>query len=188
MSEVPAKTNKDIDFKHYKSVLDKRAEKMARKKETGNESEILYQIIVTQIGNEEFGIPFEHLSGITKVPPIVRFPGLPDWMKGIANIKGLLIGVVDLAEMFGINSKKCDYLAVVESKDGKLGVLIDEIGEFKLVTADFIAESFREYTRESGHPILAITKDMITILDIDHMARDSIIDIKDDFRNMRFEN
>lgn len=62
------------------------------------------------------------------LPPIVsRLPHTPEWLLGIANVRGALVPVVDLTLAFGLErySDRRAYLLISGSGESALGLLVD---------------------------------------------------------------
>ena len=166
-----------METRHFDAVLAARAEKMARRSPKRLQTEDKTLITVVNVGAERFGVPTRHLTCIIKSPAISGMPGLPAWLKGVCQIRGELVAVVDIAVWFGLAKKsRGDYMAVVESKKRKLGLLIDVVGGFREVGASEIAETFGGASM-GNHPIFATTKDITTILDVPKLFdnRDMVI-------------
>ena len=60
-------------------------------------------------------------------PPITRLPNLPAWMRGLTNVRGTLIPVVDLAAAFGVEHETAlpEYLLIMGAGENALGLLVD---------------------------------------------------------------
>src|SRR5688572_6581503 len=59
-------------------------------------------LIVFRLGEEEFGIRIEQVKEVTITPEIARMPKTPDFIKGVANVRGDIIAIMDLEERFKI--------------------------------------------------------------------------------------
>jgi len=70
---------------------------------------------------------------------ITRVPGSTGWMKGLANIRGDLLPVVDLQEFFGaktINRNKAARMLVVRSRGLECGLLVPSVQGIKYFDED----------------------------------------------------
>jgi len=89
------------------------------------------QLIVFRLGDEEYGLQIGQIKEVVPTPHITRLPQTPPYVKGVANIRGNIIAVVDLEEKFGLNhvSEKTtnNYTLVVESDQIKMGILVREL-------------------------------------------------------------
>lgn len=115
---------------------------MTTEKETGNEkkSQDTFQIIVFKLGQEEYGLQIDQIKEVVITPGITRMPQTPPYIKGVANIRGNIIAIIDLEEKF--NLKRNDnqdttnnYTLVVESDDMKVGILVREVPNTLTISA-----------------------------------------------------
>jgi len=79
----------------------------------------------------QFVAPMEHVSEIISVPSITKLPGVKSWVQGVANIRGRLIPVMDLASFTQSTSTTNDLrkkrLLIVESGDVLNGLVVDSV-------------------------------------------------------------
>jgi purine-binding chemotaxis protein CheW len=161
-------------------ILEVRAKKLARGKERGHLRQHYITAAVVSIDAEYFGIPVDGLRQIVKAPPISNLPGMPPWLRGIAQVRGELISVVSLARFFKLESSGVsDFLAVVEGKLGAIGLLADTLLGFRDIYADEIAEKFGKNTADDERPIRAITKDLVSIIDLQRLLDDKRLIVDD---------
>lgn len=91
------------------------------------------QLIVFKLGQEEYGLHIDQIKEIVKTPPITRMPETPDYIKGVANIRGNIIAIADLENKFGVQVQQREgedtgnFTLVIESEEFKLGVLVKEV-------------------------------------------------------------
>ncbi len=95
------------------------------------ENEQKSQLIVFRLGDEEYGLQIGQIKEVVPTPHITRLPQTPPYVKGVANIRGNIIAVVDLEEKFGLKQDSDEaannYTLVVESDEVKMGVLVREL-------------------------------------------------------------
>lgn len=91
------------------------------------------QLIVFKLGGEEYAIPIDHIKEVVITPGVAKIPQTPNYIKGVANIRGNIIAIMDLEERFGLINNFADvenhgsYTLVIESEDFKVGVLVTEV-------------------------------------------------------------
>ncbi len=110
-------------------------ESISEKKEVTSEPSV--HLIVFKLGSEEYGIRIEQVKEVTVTPTIARMPKTPVFIKGVANIRGDIIAVMDLEERFRITpvevlpdgSKKApvSYTLVLEAKEYTIGLMVREV-------------------------------------------------------------
>ncbi len=94
--------------------------------------ETLVQLIVFQLGSEEYGIRIEQVKEVTVTPEVARMPKTPPFIKGIANLRGDIIAILDLEERFqlapaGRPLPAHSYTVAVEAADYVLGLVVREV-------------------------------------------------------------
>lgn len=96
-------------------------------------NEPLLHLIVFKLGAEFYGIKIEQVKEVTVTPSITRMPRTPDFVKGVANIRGDIIAIMDLEERFGIrpdtsaHTGEITYTLVIEAKDYSIGIVVKEV-------------------------------------------------------------
>ncbi|MES2731566.1 MAG: chemotaxis protein CheW [Bacteroidota bacterium] len=109
-------------------------------KETGNQ-----QLIVFRLGGEEYGVSIKQVKEIVIMPPVARIPLTPPYVKGVANVRGNILAIIDLAEKFGFAAdaeptadSKPSYILVMESENLKMGIMVKEVPSTLSVNSDQI--------------------------------------------------
>ncbi len=110
-------------------------DEISEKREISREASV--HLIVFKLGSEEYGIRIEQVKEVTLTPEIARMPKTPPFIKGIANIRGDIIAVMDLEERFKIAPAPLDaenpgknrnsYTLVLEAKDYTIGLMVREV-------------------------------------------------------------
>jgi purine-binding chemotaxis protein CheW len=88
------------------------------------------------LGNEEFAIQVLRVREIMGIQEITAVPQTPSYVKGVINLRGKVIPVVDLRLKFGLaeleyTQRTCIIVVQIESDSGKLmiGVIVDAVSE-----------------------------------------------------------
>jgi purine-binding chemotaxis protein CheW len=101
-----------------------------------------------ELGNEEFGIQVLKVREIMGVQDITAVPQTPPYVRGVINLRGQVIPVVDLRLKFGL--KEAAYLArtciIVVEVAGEagimlMGIVVDGVSEVLNVTAADIEDT-----------------------------------------------
>jgi len=104
-------------------------------------SEQTYNTLLTvKLANEFFALDAMKVSHILEVPEITNVPSTPEFMRGVFNLHGNIVPIVDLRMMMGLEEQEhsADTSIVVINPDGhqesNLGVIVDLVQE--VVEAD----------------------------------------------------
>lgn len=90
------------------------------------------QLVTFELSGEEFGVDIMQVSEIIPVPRITRIPQAPACIKGLINLRGKILVVIDLNKRLEFSSKETNSLSriiIVEVKDTVLGMLVNSVKE-----------------------------------------------------------
>lgn len=84
------------------------------------------------LGEEYYGIEITYVTEIVGIQPITVIPELPDFIKGIINLRGKIIPVMDARLRFkkepvAYNDRTC--IVVIDIKDVTMGIIVDAVAE-----------------------------------------------------------
>jgi purine-binding chemotaxis protein CheW len=88
------------------------------------------QLIIFKLGSEEYALNIDQIKEVVLTPGIAKIPQTPSYVKGVANIRGTIIAIIDLNDKFKIgdeNDTIGKFTLVVESEEFKVGILVKEV-------------------------------------------------------------
>ena len=93
------------------------------------------------LGNEVYGIEIAIVIEIIGLQPITEMPEMPPYVRGIINLRGKIIPVVDMRLKFkkefrDYNSRTC--IIVVKIKEVLIGLIVDSVAEVVFIADDNI--------------------------------------------------
>lgn len=98
------------------------------------------QVIIFKLGDEEYAIKIDQIKEVVLTPAVTKMPQTQHYVKGVANIRGNIIAIIDLEEKFEIVEKgenaTGQYTLVVESEELKVGILVREVPNTLTVSED----------------------------------------------------
>ena len=123
---------------------------------TASVDETTTQYIVVNLGSEHFGINIRYIDNIVRVPSITRVPNVQPFFKGVINLRGEVIPVMNLIII------KLDPSAAI-------GIIVDEVEE----VIDLTEEQIEKVTSDSKddkagyiHTVGKSEKGLISLLDL----------------------
>jgi len=88
-----------------------------------------------RLGTERFVVPRDEVREVLMVPPAVtRVPGAKSWVRGLANVRGHLLPLVDLREFLGSGvggTERTARALVANSSEFPVGLVVDEVFGFR---------------------------------------------------------
>ncbi|NLT51621.1 MAG: response regulator [Ignavibacteria bacterium] len=117
------------------------------------------------LNNQEFGIDILKIVEIIRLIPITRVPNADKSVKGVINLRGKVIPVIDvrkILDMVSAEYQKQSRIIVIDTKMGdyseQLGILVDSVSEVKDIKASDIQEAPKLSETEDISYIMAIAK------------------------------
>jgi len=101
----------------------------------------LNQLISFIVGEEEYGLEILRVKEVIRLREITRLPRAPSFVKGIINLRGDVIPIIDLRDRFGLERKEYTSMTrvIVVDVDGRLvGMVVDAASQVVRVPADQI--------------------------------------------------
>jgi purine-binding chemotaxis protein CheW len=123
------------------------------------EIEVVNQVVATAadlvgkyltfaLGEEEYGVPVLKVREIIKMMDITLVPQVPHHVKGVINLRGKVIPVVDLRLKFGFaeqayTERTCIIVVEVALSSSKvmMGIVVDAVSEVLNISADEIEQT-----------------------------------------------
>ncbi len=137
-----------------------------------------YKGVVFLIHQEEYAVPIQYVQSIIQLSSVTRVPRTPPYYRGVINLRGTVIPVVDLSMKLGFGASTIDERAriiVVQVDHEKIGLQVMSVEEVLTLQANQleignhvgakIDERFVEGVGKTGERL-------ITLLDIATLYED----------------
>ena len=174
---MEASAQKEISIEDVKreAALDVQKKDVARR----------IQLIIFKLGSEEFALSIDQIKEVVLTPRIAKMPQTQSHIKGVANIRGSIIAILDLEEKFGIaklgdNNQTYNYTLVLENETFKAGFLVREVpNTLSIVSTDienasgFIQTSTVDENYIQG--VVKVAERLIILIDIQRLIEGSSI-------------
>lgn len=106
------------------------------------------KFLTFELGDEAFALEISKVQEIIGMLPVTRVPKLPDFVRGVINLRGKVIPVIDLRRKFGFDAmedteRTCIIVSQINRNDRQVitGILVDEVCEVLDIEADRIDAS-----------------------------------------------
>lgn len=130
------------------------------------------------VGGALCGIDILNIQEINKHFEITRVPQSSDYIKGILNLRGRIVTIIDLGKKLGlepVSQTKDNRNIIVNSEDEHIGLLVDAISDVALAKRDDIEPAPSNISGVKGkffQGVLKTEKQLIGILDIDEVLKE----------------
>lgn len=141
------------------------------------------KFLTFRLGDECYAIPILKIREIIGMMAITKIPRLPKFIKGVINLRGKIIPVVDLRIKFGLEEKPYDErtsIIVMEIQTQNTtkvnGVVVDTVQEVMDIP-DSSIEPPPQYGDDANQEFLTgmgkVNEDVIMLLDVDRIFTES---------------
>ncbi len=92
------------------------------------------QVVALHLGDEIYGVDIAHVHTVLTPQPITPLPNVPPAVKGVMNLRGRILPVLDLRTRFGLaplaaDGQKTARIVIVEAGELTAGLIVDSVSE-----------------------------------------------------------
>lgn len=90
------------------------------------------QLVIFKLGREEYGVSILQVQEIKRITEITRVPHTPDYIKGVINLRGSVLPVIDLKNRLNLPQQGTSEdmrIIIVKVKDISVGMIVDAVSE-----------------------------------------------------------
>jgi len=137
------------------------------------------KFLTFRIGNEDYGIEISYVIEIVGIQQITEVPDMPDFLKGVINLRGRVIPVMDVRVRFRMQAREFDdrtCIVVVNLGETAVGLIVDTVNEVLSIPASEISKPPRVSRGEGSRFVRGMGKvgDAVKILlDLNKLLNDS---------------
>ncbi|MDD5228239.1 MAG: chemotaxis protein CheW [Methylococcales bacterium] len=144
-----------------------------------SETSVTIQYLSFVLGKEEYGVDILRVQEIRSWEPVSRVPNVPLYEKGVVNLRGAIVPIIDLRERFCLSKVEYTPLTVVvvlQTGSGNhtriMGVVVDSVSDVISVDKSEIqgAPDFgTKVSNEFINGLVSVNERMVMLLDVDKL-------------------
>lgn len=147
--------------------------------------------LLFKLGDEEYGVDISKVTGIEELHKVTHIPDMPSFMKGVINLRGRVIPILDLRLRFGMEERPYDdrtCIIITTIKSLSVGLVVDTVA----VVIDLDSASVDpppSFKSDSGkekyiHGLARVDEDVKILVDVDRIIHeDDIRALKEGLKN-----
>ncbi|WP_420476968.1 chemotaxis protein CheW [Noviherbaspirillum sp. ST9] len=150
---------------------------MSNDTQSSNENEVLS----FRLGKEEYAIGILNVQEIRGYEAVTTIANAPDFIKGVINLRGIIVPIVDMRVRFNVGSVTYDQFTVViilNIGTRVIGIVVDSVSDVVLLSPEQIKPAPEMGTALDSNYLkgLATVDDrMLILLDIDKVVNDEVL-------------
>jgi purine-binding chemotaxis protein CheW len=140
------------------------------------------ELMAFRIGAQEFCVDIVSVREIRGWTPVTALPHSPIFVRGVINLRGVVLPIVDLAARLGLASvEPTSRHVIIVAQIGQqiVGLLVDAVSEILTVTDDIIQPTpdvASEMAKTFVRGVLAINERMISLIALDEVLPKTLRD------------
>lgn len=142
----------------------------------------LDQYITFTIGDEEYGVDIMAVREIKAWSETTQLPNTPEFMRGVLNLRGLIVPIFDLRCRFGMGlteATKMHVVIIVRVDDRMVGILVDTVSDIIAITQSQlqkVPKMDRSIDDEFLSGLVTVNGRMVALLDVNLLFKPQSID------------
>lgn len=112
--------------------------------------------LIFLVGEEEYGVGIEYVTEIVGLQRIMSVPDVPRFIRGVINLRGNVIPVMDVRMRFGLPERAYDartVIVVLEVDEAPIGLVVDAVRDVREIAPDCIDPAPRTRRDTGGLPV-----------------------------------
>ncbi len=112
------------------------------------------QYLTFNIAEQEYGIEIRHVTEIVGIQKITDLPDVSEFIKGVINLRGKVIPVLDVRLRFGMKEREYDdrtCIIVVNINQTSFGLVVDTVSEVMNISEESIEPPPKVNNRVNGN-------------------------------------
>lgn len=136
------------------------------------------QYVTFSIKDELYGIDVRRAQEVMNIPLITKVPNTMPYMKGVIDLRGTIIPLIDMRIKFKIEEKAYDQktvIIIIDVKNVICGVIVDSVSDVVSMSIDEVQHTphfAAEIKNDSVFGIGKIGEKLVIILDVDKILTD----------------
>src|SRR5690606_19205597 len=162
-----------------KAILKMRAQALAAplpvRTETDNAT---IEILEFELAQEHYAVETRYVREACPLDNLTTLPGTPDFVKGVVNLRGEIISVVDIKRFFGLPEKGITHLnklIVLESGSMAFAILADSLIGVRQLSLAQLQSAQKSSSGINARYIQGITASGLAVLDVNALLTDEKI-------------
>ncbi len=99
------------------------------------------EYVIFKLVGENYGVEVKYVENIEKYTEITRVPYTEPSVKGVVNLRGIIVPIIDLRKKFGlptVEPNENSRMIIVNYDENKIGMLVDSCSETYQISDDEI--------------------------------------------------
>jgi purine-binding chemotaxis protein CheW len=134
------------------------------------------QVVAFRLGNETYAMDISYIHEIIRMKEITFVPRAPHYMRGVINLRGRIVPVMDLRARLGLPTHEetaQSRIIVVEANGESIGLIVDAVLEVLRLPEDQIEPPIQADNAENANYVSGLGKTndkLVLLLDVEKVV------------------
>jgi len=134
------------------------------------------QVVAFRLGNETYAMDISYIHEIIRMKEITFVPRAPHYMRGVINLRGRIVPVMDLRARLGLPTHEetaQSRIIVVEANGESIGLIVDAVSEVLRLPEDQIEPPIQTDNAENANYVSGLGKTndkLVLLLDVEKVV------------------
>lgn len=179
-------TSPDSISADERQILRTRAQHLARPLQNGVLESASLELLEFRLAQENYALETQYVSEVYPLKDLTPMPCTPPFLRGIVNVRGRIVPVIDIKKFFDLPDKGLSDLhriILVRGNDLELGLLADVIVGVRTIPLDSLQPSLSTLTGIRSDYLKGVTPERLVVLDLDRILTDPRIIVHEEVEN-----
>ena len=162
-----------------KKILRERGLKLAHRREMESDlDEAGFPVVEFVLSDEHYAIELRYIREVYPLRDLTPVPCTPSFILGIVNVRGQVISVTDMRELFNLPKKDSDNslsILIVKNQEMELGLVAESVIGERKIPQRTMRSQMPTFNSACDHYIKGVTNDRVIVLNMDEFLSDSNI-------------
>jgi purine-binding chemotaxis protein CheW len=164
-------------------ILRARAESLARPPETKTDADGSLEVIEFGLAHERYALETAFVREACPLEELTPVPCTPSFVRGLVNLRGRILTVIDLKKFFGLPEQGITDLhriLFIQSAEMEVGILADMIVGLRRIPLEVIQPSLPTLSAIGATYLKGVTNESLVILDASRILTDPKIIVREE--------
>jgi len=131
------------------------------------------QVVVFDIGNEQFAVETSKVQSINDLMEITKVPKAQNYIKGLINLRGNIITILDINLLLGMinTDARNDNIIILKLEEELVGITVDAVDEVIEFDEEKLEKIYNDMDKPYNKGIINLKERIITLIDFDKLLQ-----------------
>ncbi len=155
------------------NILEQRARQLAVSQQEESVTLDTIEVLTFRINDDQYAIETRYVLELTSLATETVVPGCPTFLRGIANLRGEILAVIDLSAFFGLApASDTNQILVLGQDHAEFGIVINDAADVTAISRSDVSLPAIAIPETQRQFLIGVTPDAILVLNGESLLND----------------